>query len=100
MIWWAQQPGWHESHADRYYKHFDELLPENNHLVVVVIFKMQLDKALRADDFPRIGSDNFIRSHERKITLCPLCADTHHSQRRLGAAANHLPAACGLVQLD
>jgi hypothetical protein len=29
----------------RYFKQFDELLPENNHLVVVVIFKMQLDEA-------------------------------------------------------
>lgn len=28
----------------RYYKHFDELLPENNHLVVLVIFKTRLDK--------------------------------------------------------
>ncbi|MEA3351707.1 MAG: hypothetical protein U9Q82_13900 [Chloroflexota bacterium] len=28
----------------RYYKHFDELLPENNHLVVVVIFKMHIDE--------------------------------------------------------
>ena len=26
----------------RYYKHFDELLPENNHLVVIVIFKTRL----------------------------------------------------------
>lgn len=29
----------------RYFKRFDELLPENNHLVVVVIFKTQLDEA-------------------------------------------------------
>jgi hypothetical protein len=28
----------------RYYKRFDELLPENNHLVVIVIFKTQLDE--------------------------------------------------------
>ena len=28
----------------RYFKQFDELLPENNHIVVVVIFKTQLDK--------------------------------------------------------
>ncbi|NWH05567.1 hypothetical protein [Desulfobacter latus] len=27
----------------RYYKHFDELLPDNNHLVAIVIFKMGLD---------------------------------------------------------
>jgi hypothetical protein len=27
----------------RYFKHFDELLPDNNHLVVIVIFKMGLD---------------------------------------------------------
>jgi hypothetical protein len=29
----------------RYYKQFNELLPENNHLVVIVIFKTQLDEA-------------------------------------------------------
>lgn len=29
----------------RYYKQFDELLPENNHLVVKVVFKTQLDEA-------------------------------------------------------
>jgi len=28
----------------RYFKQFDELLPENNHLIVVVIFKTQVDK--------------------------------------------------------
>lgn len=28
----------------RYYKQFDELLPENNHLVAIVIFKTQLDE--------------------------------------------------------
>ncbi len=28
----------------RYYKRFDELLPENNHLVVIVIFKTNLDE--------------------------------------------------------
>ena len=27
----------------RYYKQFDELLPENNHLILVVVFKTQLD---------------------------------------------------------
>jgi len=27
----------------RYYKQFDELLPDNNHLIVKVIFKTQLD---------------------------------------------------------
>lgn len=27
----------------RYFKQFDELLPENNHLIAVVIFKTQLD---------------------------------------------------------
>jgi hypothetical protein len=31
----------------RYFKHFDELLPENNHLVVIVIFKTRLDKTGR-----------------------------------------------------
>ena len=29
----------------RYYKQFDELLPENNHLVAKVVFKTQLDEA-------------------------------------------------------
>lgn len=28
-----------------YFKQFDELLPENNHLIAVVIFKTQLDEA-------------------------------------------------------
>ena len=28
----------------RYYKPFNELLPENNHLVVIVIFKTNLDE--------------------------------------------------------
>jgi hypothetical protein len=28
----------------RYYKLYDELLPENNHLVAIVIFKTQLDE--------------------------------------------------------
>lgn len=27
----------------RYYKQFDELLPDNNHLILIVIFKKQLD---------------------------------------------------------
>ncbi len=27
----------------RYYKPFDELLPDNNHLILVVVFKKQLD---------------------------------------------------------
>ena len=29
----------------RYVKRFDELLPENNHIVAVVIFKTQIDEA-------------------------------------------------------
>ncbi|MBW2354809.1 MAG: hypothetical protein JRF51_16510 [Deltaproteobacteria bacterium] len=29
----------------RYFRQIDELLPENNHLIAVVIFKMQLDEA-------------------------------------------------------
>lgn len=29
----------------RYFKQFDELLPENNHIIVVVTFKTQLDEA-------------------------------------------------------
>ncbi len=28
----------------RYYQRFDELLPENNHLVAIVVFKMHLDE--------------------------------------------------------
>jgi len=28
----------------RYYRRFDELLPENNHLVVIVIFKTRIDE--------------------------------------------------------
>jgi len=28
----------------RYYKQFDELLPENNHLIAKVVFKTQLDE--------------------------------------------------------
>lgn len=28
----------------RYFQPFDELLPENNHLVVIVIFKMRVDE--------------------------------------------------------
>jgi hypothetical protein len=29
----------------RYFKQLDKLLPENNHIIVVVIFKTQLDDA-------------------------------------------------------
>jgi hypothetical protein len=28
----------------RYYKPFDELLPENNHLIAIVVFKTQVDE--------------------------------------------------------
>jgi hypothetical protein len=28
----------------RYYQHFDELLPENNHVVVIVVFKTRPDE--------------------------------------------------------
>ncbi|MCP4358315.1 MAG: hypothetical protein GY796_09900 [Chloroflexi bacterium] len=28
----------------RYYKRFDELMPENNHIIVIVIFKTTLDE--------------------------------------------------------
>jgi len=28
----------------RYFKQFDELLPDNNHLVVIVIFKMRINE--------------------------------------------------------
>ncbi len=32
------------SNEYRYYKQFSELLPDNNHLVVIVIFRTQLDE--------------------------------------------------------
>ena len=38
----------------RYYKYFDELKPDNNHLVVIVIFKMSLD------EYGKYASNNFV----------------------------------------
>lgn len=50
----------------RYYKRFDELLPENNHLVLIVVFKTQLDE--RGDYVPNnfvvTGWANYIRPKE------------------------------------
>lgn len=47
----------------RYYKKFYELLPENNHLIVVVIFKVQLDEdgEYAPNNFVLTGWANYIR---------------------------------------
>ncbi len=49
----------------RYYKRFDELLPENNHLIVVVVFKKQPDDNGKyiANNFVVTGWANFIWSY-------------------------------------
>jgi hypothetical protein len=46
----------------RYFKQFDTLLPENNHLVVVVIFKTQLNKVGNyvSNNFVVTGWANYI----------------------------------------
>jgi hypothetical protein len=46
----------------RYFKQFDALLPENNHIVVVVIFKTQLDKVGNyvSNNFVVTGWANYI----------------------------------------
>lgn len=46
----------------RYYKQFDELLPENNHLILVVTFKMQPDAhgTYVANNFVITGWANYI----------------------------------------
>jgi hypothetical protein len=48
----------------RYYKRFDELLPENNHLVAVVVFKTELDAdgEFVSNNFVVTGWANYIRS--------------------------------------
>jgi len=48
----------------RYYKHFDELKPENNHLVVIVIFKMSLVEhgKYASNNFVVTGWANYIQS--------------------------------------
>lgn len=47
----------------RYAKRFDELLPENNHIVVVVIFKTFLDEAgnYLSNNFVVTGWAKYIR---------------------------------------
>ncbi len=48
----------------RYYKQFDELLPDNNHLVVIVVFKTRLDEHGRyiANNFVVTGWAKYIYS--------------------------------------
>ena len=48
----------------RYYKRFDDLLPENNHLVMMVVFKKQVnDKGeYFANNFVVTGWANYIWS--------------------------------------
>lgn len=38
----------------RYYKKFDALLPENNHLIVIVVFRTRLD------EYGKYVSNNFV----------------------------------------
>jgi len=47
----------------RYYKGFDELLPDNNHLVVVVVFRTQIDRhgEYVSNNFVVTGWANYIR---------------------------------------
>ena len=46
----------------RYFKQFDELRPQNNHLIAVVIFKTQLDEAgnCMPNNFVVTGWANYI----------------------------------------
>ncbi len=48
----------------RYYKRFDELLPENNHLVIIAIFQTRLNEQGRGvhNNFVVTGWANYIRS--------------------------------------
>ncbi len=48
----------------RYYKRFDELLPRNNHLVLIVVFKTQLDAQGKfiPNNFVVTGWANYIQS--------------------------------------
>lgn len=48
----------------RYYRRFDELLPENNHIVLIVVFKTELDERGRyiPNNFVVTGWANYIRS--------------------------------------
>jgi hypothetical protein len=46
----------------RYYKPFDELLPENSHLILIVVFKKQLDATgdYIANNFVVTGWANYL----------------------------------------
>ncbi|MFZ2358253.1 MAG: hypothetical protein WA040_02800 [Anaerolineae bacterium] len=47
----------------RYYRRFDELLPDNNHMVVVVVFRTRLDEQGQyvPNNFVVTGWANYIR---------------------------------------
>lgn len=47
----------------RYYKRFDELLPENNHLILIVVFRTRLDEhgEYVPNNFVVTGWANYIR---------------------------------------
>ena len=48
----------------RYFKYFDELLPDNNHLVAIVLFKTQIDEhgAFISNNFVVTGWAKYIRA--------------------------------------
>ncbi len=48
----------------RYYKRFDRLLPENNHLILITVFRTQLDKdgEYTPNNFVLTGWANYIHS--------------------------------------
>jgi len=48
----------------RYYKRYDSLLPENNHLVAIVVFRTRLDEEGKysPNNFVVTGWANYIRS--------------------------------------
>lgn len=50
----------------RYYKSFDELLPENSHLIMIVIFKKQIDDKGKyiTNNFVVSGWANYLWSQE------------------------------------
>ena len=50
----------------RYYKSFDELQPENSHLIMIVIFKRQIDDHGKyiANNFVVTGWANYLWSQE------------------------------------
>ena len=54
------------SNEYRYYKSFDELLPENSHLIMIVIFKQQIDDKGKylANNFVVSGWANYLWSQE------------------------------------